>query len=100
MREWSKNNIVIISEQEAPDDFEILWEGGIRRTIKKDDNSLSDRREPIIRRGNIGKDYDCVKKFLKESSLEERELFLLSQKQIYDDIVSNLKANSRGEKNV
>jgi len=26
MREWSKDNIVIISEREAPDDFKCIWE--------------------------------------------------------------------------
>lgn len=28
MREWSKNNIVLISEEKAPDDFCIIWEQG------------------------------------------------------------------------
>ena len=26
MREWSKDNIVIISEENAPDDFDVIWE--------------------------------------------------------------------------
>lgn len=33
MREWSKNNIVLISEQSAPDDFECIWEQKINRSI-------------------------------------------------------------------
>lgn len=34
MRKWSKNNIVLISEESAPDDFECIWEQEISRTIK------------------------------------------------------------------
>ena len=33
MREWSKNNYVFISEEEAPDDFEVVWEQDKRRTL-------------------------------------------------------------------
>ena len=33
MREWSKNNHVFISEEEAPDDFEVVWEQDKRRTL-------------------------------------------------------------------
>jgi DNA adenine methylase len=33
MREWSKNNYVFISEEEAPDDFEVVWEQKKRRTL-------------------------------------------------------------------
>lgn len=33
MRYWSKNNIVIISELEAPDDFECIWEREVKRSI-------------------------------------------------------------------
>ena len=33
MREWSKNNHVFISEEEAPDDFEVIWEQDKRRTL-------------------------------------------------------------------
>ena len=41
MREWSKNNIVLISEQNAPDDFECLWEQEVSRSIKAADKSKS-----------------------------------------------------------
>lgn len=37
MREWSKNNIVIISEQTAPDDFICIWEQEVNRSIKAKD---------------------------------------------------------------
>lgn len=33
MREWSKCNIVLISEHEAPSDFECIWEQSVNRTI-------------------------------------------------------------------
>ena len=33
MREWSKDNIVLISELHAPDDFECLWEQEVSRSI-------------------------------------------------------------------
>lgn len=33
MREWSKYQIVLISEQEAPDDFKCIWEKEVSRTI-------------------------------------------------------------------
>lgn len=32
MREWSKDNIVFISEENAPDDFEIVWQQEVTRT--------------------------------------------------------------------
>lgn len=33
MREWSKNNIVLISELDAPDDFECIWSQEVSRSI-------------------------------------------------------------------
>ena len=41
MRDWSKNNIVLISEQNAPDDFECIWEQEVSRSIKAADKSKS-----------------------------------------------------------
>ena len=35
VRELSKNNFVFISEQNAPDDFEIIWEQEVKRTTNK-----------------------------------------------------------------
>lgn len=35
VRELSKNNIVFISEQSAPEDFEIVWEAEVVRTTNK-----------------------------------------------------------------
>lgn len=39
MREWSKDNIVLISEQTAPDDFDCVWEQEVSRSIKANDKS-------------------------------------------------------------
>lgn len=39
MRIWSKNNIVIISELNAPNDFECIWEKSVSRSIKSTDKS-------------------------------------------------------------
>jgi len=33
MREWSHHNIVLISEQSAPEDFKCIWEQPVTRTI-------------------------------------------------------------------
>ena len=33
VREWSKDNIVIISEQEAPQDFRCIWKKPVQRTL-------------------------------------------------------------------
>lgn len=41
MRAWSKNNIVLISEQNAPNDFECLWKQEVSRSIKAADKSKS-----------------------------------------------------------
>ena len=33
MRELSKDHVVLISEQAAPDDFEVVWEQELRRML-------------------------------------------------------------------
>lgn len=40
MRKWSKNNIVLISELNAPKDFECIWEKSVSRTMKSTDNTM------------------------------------------------------------
>ena len=39
IREWSQNNIVLISELQAPDDFEVIWQQEVSRSIKAQDKS-------------------------------------------------------------
>lgn len=36
-RNLSKNNIVLISEENAPEDFECIWQAPVKRTIKTND---------------------------------------------------------------
>ena len=38
VRKLSKDNIVYISEQNAPDDFEVVWEQQVKRTTNKENN--------------------------------------------------------------
>ena len=38
VREISKNNYVFISEQNAPDDFDVIWEQEVKRTTNKENN--------------------------------------------------------------
>ena len=38
MRKWSQDNIVLISELEAPDDFKCIWQQEVSRSIKGQDN--------------------------------------------------------------
>lgn len=39
IREWSVNNIVLVSEMSAPDDFECIWEKSVSRSIWSTDKS-------------------------------------------------------------
>jgi len=41
MRKWSKNNFVLISEQNAPEDFKCIWKQEVSRSIKANDKSKS-----------------------------------------------------------
>lgn len=41
MREWSKDNVVLISEETAPEDFECIWKQEVSRSIKAGDKSKS-----------------------------------------------------------
>ena len=40
MRQWSKDNYVIISELEAPDDFICIWQKDVQRSMKSTDNTM------------------------------------------------------------
>lgn len=40
MRIWSKTNTVYISELEAPNDFECVWQKDVQRTMKSTDNTM------------------------------------------------------------
>lgn len=44
MRRWSQDNIVFISEENAPEDFECIWSQEVSRSIKATDKSTSVER--------------------------------------------------------
>jgi DNA adenine methylase len=48
MREWSKSNIVIISEQNAPDDFKCIWQQEVKLDIRDSDNQKKQRIEKLF----------------------------------------------------
>lgn len=41
IRKWSVNNIVLVSELNAPDDFTCIWEKPVSRSIKSKDKSVA-----------------------------------------------------------
>lgn len=49
VRKMSKNNIVLVSEENAPDDFEVLWEQEVTRTIRANEKSTSTEKLFIIK---------------------------------------------------
>lgn len=40
VRKWSRNNIVIVSELTAPNDFTCFWKKNVSRTMKSTDNTM------------------------------------------------------------
>lgn len=46
MRKWSENNIVLISEETAPPDFKVIWQGDVKRT--QDNASRSTATEKLL----------------------------------------------------
>ena len=48
VRELSKNNIVLVSENQAPNDFKCIWEQEIKRNIKYDKSKKSVERLFIL----------------------------------------------------
>jgi hypothetical protein len=53
MRNWSKNNIVIISEYNAPVDFKCVWEQKVKLDICDADNKKKDRIEKLFSLSDI-----------------------------------------------
>ena len=41
MRKWSKNNVVLISEENAPEDFRVVWSQQVSRSIKANDKTTA-----------------------------------------------------------
>ena len=48
MREWSKNNKVFISEYDAPDDFECVWQQEVKLMMKNKQNTKDVRVEKLF----------------------------------------------------
>lgn len=40
MRQWSKNNFVLVSELSAPDDFVCIWQKDVQRSMKSTNNTM------------------------------------------------------------
>ena len=49
MRKWSENNEVYISEYNAPDDFEVIWEKPIKLDIRNKNNEKEARIEKLFK---------------------------------------------------
>lgn len=49
MRKWSRNNVVIVSEQSAPEDWKVIWEQNVSRSIKAVDKSVATEKLFIIK---------------------------------------------------
>lgn len=48
VREWSKNNTVVVSEYNAPDDFEAVWVRETKTDIRNKNNEREDRVEKLF----------------------------------------------------
>lgn len=48
VREWSKNNFVVVSEYKAPEDFHCVWEKETKTDIRSGNNKKEDRTERLF----------------------------------------------------
>lgn len=60
MRQWSKDNYVLISELEAPDDFICIWQKDVQRSMKSTDNTMRAVEKLFVHKNGL---YD--NKFIK-----------------------------------
>lgn len=60
VRKWSKNNIVLVSEETGPDDFDIIWEQDVVRSVCAKNKSTTTEKLFIHKSLNqsIVNDYD------------------------------------------
>ena len=63
MRKWSKNNLIFISEEDAPKDFICVWE-------KKKQRSISQSKKTRFKTNNKFV-YSSEKLFMHESQLKD-----------------------------
>lgn len=52
MREWSRDNVVLISELQAPEDFIAVWEREVDRSMKAKEHFRATEKLFVYRRGN------------------------------------------------
>jgi len=50
MRRWAASNIVLVSEQSAPDDWNAIWEQTVNRSIKADDKRAATEKLFMMKR--------------------------------------------------
>lgn len=55
MREWSKNQYVLVSELQAPEDFEVIWSKPVSRSIKSTDKSFAVEKLFTYKEGRYSK---------------------------------------------
>ena len=55
MRKWSKNNVVLISEYIAPDDFTCVWSQKVKLDIRDADNKKKSRVEKLFTLSDLKK---------------------------------------------
>ena len=48
MREWSQNNVVVISEYSAPEDFRCIWKQNVKLDIRDANNKKKNRVEKLF----------------------------------------------------
>jgi len=58
MRKWSVDNIVLISEENAPEDFDVIWEKDVARTINNVEKKKSTEKLYIHHSLNSDNSYD------------------------------------------
>lgn len=56
MREWSKSNIVLISEENGPEDFDVIWEHDVVRSVNASDKKSVSEKLFIHSSLNMNKD--------------------------------------------
>ena len=66
MREWSQNNVVVISEYSAPEDFRCVWKQNVKLDIRDANNKKKNRVEKLFALSDI---FVPSTKNLKEAGL-------------------------------
>jgi hypothetical protein len=62
MRQWSRDNCVFVSEENAPKDFRVVWRRKKRRTLDKGDRFYKEEKLYMYKGGKFGVKKNGVKK--------------------------------------